>query len=86
MSPPGSSVQGVLQARILEQLPCPPPVSLPDQGLAPASLICLLHWQAGSLPLAPTWGAHRLCSLPLCIGAHSSLHFILLFLCDSFHT
>ena len=26
---------------------------LPDPGMEPASLRCLLHWQAGSLPLAP---------------------------------
>ena len=28
--PPGSSVQGILQARILEPVPCPPPGDLPD--------------------------------------------------------
>ena len=33
-------------------LPCPPPGDLPDPGIEPMSL-CLLHWQAGSLPLAP---------------------------------
>ena len=34
---------------------CPPPGDLPDTGIEPASLplLCLLHWQAGSLPLAP---------------------------------
>ena len=31
-------------------LPCPPLGDLPDPGIEPASL-CLLHWQAGSLPL-----------------------------------
>ena len=50
-SPPGSSVLGVLQARILE------PVAL-LQGIFPTQgsnlcLLCLLHWQVGSLPLAP---------------------------------
>ena len=34
------------------QLPCPPLGDLPDPGIDPASL-SLLHWQAGSLPLAP---------------------------------
>ena len=34
------------------RLPCPPPGDLPHSGTEPASL-CLLHWQAGSLPLAP---------------------------------
>ena len=32
-------------------LPCPPPGDLP-QGLN-MHLLCLLHWQMGSLPLAP---------------------------------
>jgi len=39
---PGSSVQGILQARILEWVVMPF-----------SSLLCLQHWQAGSLPLAP---------------------------------
>ena len=39
---PGSSVYGILQARILEWVPCPFPGDLPDQGLK-ASLLCLLH-------------------------------------------
>ena len=33
-------------------LPCPPPGDPPNQGLNP-SLLCLLHWQAGSLSLEP---------------------------------
>ena len=33
-------------------LPCPPPGDLPDQG-SNLCLLCLLHWQAGSLLLAP---------------------------------
>ena len=37
-SPPGSSVHGILQARILEWLSCPPPGGLPDPGLEPQSL------------------------------------------------
>ena len=39
---------GILQARILES---PPLGDLLAQGLNPC-LLCLLHWQAGSLPLA----------------------------------
>ena len=31
-------------------LPCPPPGDLPDPEIEP---LCLLHWQAGSLTLAP---------------------------------
>ena len=35
--PPGSSVHGVFQARILNGLPFPPPGDLPDPGIEPAS-------------------------------------------------
>ena len=37
-SPPGSSVQGILQARILEWVAFPPPEDLPDPGIELASL------------------------------------------------
>ena len=33
-------------------LPCPPPGDLPNPGTEPRSLMSL-HWQMGSLPLAP---------------------------------
>ena len=33
-------------------LPHPPPGDLPNTGIEPC-LFCLLHWQVGSLPLAP---------------------------------
>ena len=33
-------------------LPCLPTGDLPDPGIEP-TLLCLLHWQAGSLPLVP---------------------------------
>ena len=38
-SPPGFSVHGILQARILERLPvgCPPPGDIPDPGIKPMS-------------------------------------------------
>ena len=48
-SPPGFSDHGVLQARTPA---FPPPGDPPDPGIESASL-CLLHWQAGSVPLAP---------------------------------
>ena len=38
-SPPGSSVHGILQARILEWVLYPPPGDLPDPGIKPMSLI-----------------------------------------------
>ena len=51
-SPPGSSVHGVLQARLLQWFAMPASGEPPNPGIKPASL-CLLHWQAGSLPLVP---------------------------------
>ena len=38
-SPPGSSVHGVLQARILEWVPCSPPGDLANPGIEPKSLM-----------------------------------------------
>ena len=50
-------------------LPCPPPGDLPHSGIKPTSL-CLLHWQAGSLPSplgspcpTPAWLQKPGCSL-----------------------
>ena len=51
-SPPGSSVHGILQARTLEALPCPPPGDLPNPGIE-TCLLGLLHWQVDFLPLVP---------------------------------
>ena len=36
---PGSSIHGILQARILEWVACPPPGDLPNPGIKPMSLI-----------------------------------------------
>ena len=38
-SPPGSTVLGILQSRILGGLPRTPPGDLPDPGIEPASLM-----------------------------------------------
>ena len=38
-SPPGSSAHVVLQGRILDGLPFPPPQDLPDPGIKPVSLL-----------------------------------------------
>ena len=46
----GSSVHGVLQARILVWAPCPSPGDIFDPGIKPKSLMPL-HWQVGSLSL-----------------------------------
>ena len=48
-SPPGSSVYGILQARILDWVAISPPGVFLTQG-SNLSLLCLLYWQADSLP------------------------------------
>ena len=55
-SPSGSPVHEVLQARILEWVALLQGIFL-TQG-SNLSLLCLLHWQAGSLPLAPPGKPH----------------------------
>ena len=50
-SPPGSSVHGILQARILEWVAMPFSRDLLDSGIKP--MPCFLHWQVNSLPLVP---------------------------------
>ena len=47
-SPPGSSVHGILQARIWSGLSCSPPEDLPNSGIGPGSPAS----QADSLPLS----------------------------------
>ena len=49
-SPPASSVHGILQARILEWAAISSSGGLPTQG-SKSCLLCLLLWQAVSLPL-----------------------------------
>ena len=52
-SPPGSTVRGILQARILEWVAMPSFRGIfLNQGWN-LCLLCLLHWQVGSLPLVP---------------------------------
>ena len=55
-SPLGSSAHGILQARILTGLPCPPPGDLPDPGIKPLSLASPVL--AGSFfTISATWEA-----------------------------
>ena len=50
-SPPDSSVHGILQARIMEWVAISSSRGIfPTQGLE-ARLLCLLRWQADSLPI-----------------------------------
>ena len=48
---PGSSVHGILQARILDWVAGPPPGDLPNPGIEPASSVAPV-FQADSLPLS----------------------------------
>ena len=52
-SPPGSSVHGILQARILEWVAMPSSRGSSRLGDRTCLSHCLLHWQASSLPRAP---------------------------------
>ena len=56
-SPPGSSLHGILQARILEWVLFPPPRDLPDPGNKPRSPAL----QADSLPpvICRLWGDEK---------------------------
>ena len=51
----GSSVHGILQARILEY------VVMPSSRGLKSHLLSVLHWQAGSLPLAPLGKSSFVC-------------------------
>ena len=68
-SPPGSSVLGILQARILEWVA----MSSSRGSSRPRDLLCLLHWQVGSLLLVPLRnplrgrGGGGVCSLGLTV-------------------
>ena len=48
-SPPGSSVHGILQARMLEWVAIPSPGDFPNSGIKPGSPVL----QADSLPFQP---------------------------------
>ena len=50
LQPPGSSVHGILQARILEWVAFPPPRDLPNLGIEPAALASTGEF---FLPLVP---------------------------------
>ena len=62
-SPPGSSVHGILQARILDGLPCPSPGDLPNSRVwSWVSYISCIGKRV-FLPLAPP-GKPRFCLIP----------------------
>ena len=70
-SPPGSSVCGTLQARTLEWVA----ISFSGGSSWPrdrSSSSCVLHWQEGSLPLAPSGKTHWCITMSIYWGAGSS--------------
>ena len=54
-SPPGSLSMGFSRQEYWSKLLCSPLGDLPEPGIEPVSLMspANLHWQTGSLPLAP---------------------------------
>ena len=52
---PGSSVHGILQARILEWLPFPSPGDLPDPGIEPGSPAMEADALLSEPPGKPIW-------------------------------
>ena len=54
---PGSSVHGILKARILEWVACPPPGDLPDPGIEPPSPVCP-ELAGGFFTTSAAWEAH----------------------------
>ena len=77
---------GILQARLLEWVSIPSSRGIfPTQGLNP-HILCLLHWQEGSLLLVPP-GNTRLNKL-VCIyftGYHGAIKIMLLIYLTNFH-
>ena len=73
-SQPGSSIHGILQARILEWVPMPSSRRSSWPRDSSHTSFCFLYWQVGSLPLAPT-------GKPF-IGWISKLLFRHVWLCD----
>ena len=55
-SPPGSSVHGIIQARILEWVAMPPPEDFSDLGIEPAHFMSPAL-AGGSLTTSATWEA-----------------------------
>ena len=62
-SPPGSSVHGILQARILEWVPCPPPGDIPNPGIKTASLRSPAV-AGGFFTTGAIWKGHLSCEEP----------------------
>ena len=70
--PPGSSVHGILQARILEWVAMPSSRGIPDPGIEPTSHASHTSGQPGSLPLAQARKPLLQCSFLTCLEFPSS--------------
>ena len=68
--PLGSSVHGILQARILDELPRPPPGDFPDPGIKLASLTSPAL-AGGFLITRATWEAQYIC---VCVCVFSNIY------------
>ena len=55
---PGSSVHGILQARVLDWMPCPPPGDLPNLGIEPMSPTLQEDSLPSKPPGKPKWVAY----------------------------
>ena len=58
-SQPGFCVHGILQARILEWVALPSSRGFSQPKDQTHASLCFLHWQVGSLPLAPPGKLHQ---------------------------
>ena len=70
-SPPGSSVHGILQARILELVAMPIPEDLPNPGVQPESPVSCIRRQIFLLTTS-TWEARAQRGCIICPRSHST--------------
>ena len=82
-SPPGSSVHGILQARIPEWVTISSSRYFPDPGIKPV-FFCFLHWQVGFFTTSATWKAlgsvltpHQTNTMGVRTGKGQSIFYIL---------
>ena len=73
-SPPGSSVHGILQTRILEWLPCPPPGDLPDLGTEPSRTVYFVNSKTPFFSyIISEGGMHLILSMCVYVLSHTQL-------------
>ena len=77
-SPPGSSVHGILQARMWSGLACPSPGDLPDPGIEPEVLRSPVL-AGGFFTTSATWKAQCICFSSVQFSSVQSLSRVRLF-------